>query len=514
MSFVGIDFGTSNSACYICKKQRVEHVTFGQDQSLLPSCVYMDGDKPIVGKCAKECKQDRVVIRNVKRLIGKKYDSVDHTDDIKMYGAEAVKGKDGYCWFTLDDGTLYSCIDIASFIFAEIKTHADKLLDHVEAEAVISVPAYYNGVQRECIREAAIKAGWKVMHLVNEPTAAAVSYGGDNACRNTILVFDLGGGTLDVTILSLKDGIYRVESTYGDDSLGGNDFTFSLLHLIEGLYENEHQCSMWSTVPPKNIQRVTKRVMALVEEAKETLSLCQQVEVDLSDCLHRRRSAEEEDDEDEDQVTFTISRSQFQECVRPLLDRCLSVTKKAMVCGTRRFTNRDIDEVLIIGGGSMIPAVVSTIQNGSVGKTFPKDVKVMEVVAKGCCECARKQNRPDFRIFERLHTSIGITYDVDKVFEIFPYGTELPSTKSFTFYCNVPGAVRFQTQLVEIRNEEETHGRELKTLESSNFLPNPTGFKELLFSFTITDESILVVETIAMPENEKCLNVYIDELSA
>ncbi|KAK8793552.1 chaperone HSP70 [Blastocystis sp. subtype 4] len=513
MPFVGIDFGTSNSVCYVCKRNNVQHVTFGMDENLLPSCVYKKGDKAIVGKLAKECKQNYTVIRNVKRLIGKKYDSVDHKDDVKIYGANAVKGTDGYCWFTLDDGNLYSCVDIASFVFATIKEHADKLLDNVAAEAIISVPAYYSGIQRECIREAAVKAGWNVMHLVNEPTAAAVSYGGDNVCRNTILVFDLGGGTLDVTILSLKDGVYRVESTYGDDSLGGNDFSLSLLHLVEELFETKYGYSIWSAISQKNLKQTTKRIMHLIEEAKESLSLSQQTDVDLSGCMVIRQQTPSSSEDDSDEISFNISRSQFEERIKPLLNRCLAVTKKAMVCGKRKFTSRDIDEVIMIGGSSKIPAVVSTIKNGSIGKSFPI-INVMEEVAKGCCECARKHNRPDFRIFESLHTSIGIIYDEDKVFEIFPYGTELPCTKNLTFYCNVPGAVHFRTQLVEIRDVEEKQRRELKTLESSNFLPNLTGYKELLFSFTITSESILIVKTTAMPENEKCLNVYVDELSA
>ena len=217
---IGIDFGTSNSVAYVCKKNRYECVPF-QQGAQMPSLVILDNTKFVVG--VPPPKFDSVVFKSVKKLLGQSYYDVDRNDDMSTYGCKIVEGPDDMCWYKTEE-RLYSCDEIAVAIFKKIKEEVDKFTDGKVGRTVVSVPARYSAKQRYHIQKAAEAAGFDVTNLINGPTAASVCVSKERFINGNILVFDLGAGTTDVTILNLQDTIYRVESSCGDDHLGGDDF--------------------------------------------------------------------------------------------------------------------------------------------------------------------------------------------------------------------------------------------------------------------------------------------------
>ena len=278
---IGIDFGTSNSVAYVCKKNRYEYVPF-QQGAQMPSLVILEGTKFVVG--VPPPKFDSVVFKSVKKLLGQKYNDVDLNDDMSTYGCKIVKGPDHMCWYKTEE-RLYSCDEIAVAIFKKIKEEVDKFTDGKVGRTVVSVPARYSAKQRYHIQKAAEAAGFDVTNLINGPTAASVCVSKERFINGNILVFDLGAGTTDVTILNLQDTIYKVESSCGDDHLGGDDFDNLLLHHIEDRYKEKYNREIWDGMKEVKKNRVMNRLMKMIIHLKHQLSSHSSEDIDMYDIV-------------------------------------------------------------------------------------------------------------------------------------------------------------------------------------------------------------------------------------
>ena len=486
---VGIDFGTSNCVAYVVRMNRYEHVPFSQNSCILPSIVKIKNGAHIVGVTSE--REDEIVIKSVKRLIGRSYDEINHTDDVSTYGCPVVKGPDGMCWFQCGE-SMISTSEIATDIFKRIIDQVNEFTDGKIGRVVISVPANYAPTQRYYIRQAAEKAGITVSNLVNEPTAASVTMGTDTTANGYILVFDLGGGTVDVTILKLDDCVYRVESSVGQENLGGNDFDALLLHHIEGLYMKDHNCSMWDGMPRKKKNRFKRLTMERIVNLKHILSTSDSETIDLSDLL-------------DGDCTYQIHRSTFESLIRPLVSNFSKLIEDALRRSEHCLTKNDIQHVILVGGGCFIPLVKRQLHDEFPRAEFYDTELKLEHVAKGCCICAKKKNYPDFSVFDVLSNSIGFSLFDGSIYTVFEKGMNLPQSKDLSLSVQPLGAVSFRTKLVEVVDESQQIYRVLSEVDSTEFVPDKYNLKPIRLHFEITIDGIVIMEAYALPENVKCV---------
>lgn len=502
---IGIYFGISNSVAYVCKKNRYEYVPF-LSKSQMPSLVIQEGPKFIVG--APPNRIDSVVFKSVKKLLGQSYDDVDLTDDVSTYGCKIVEGPDHMCWYKTEE-RLYSCDEIAVEIFRKLKEEIDKFTDGKVGRTVVSVPARYSSKQRYHIKKAAEAAGFNVTNLINEPTAASVCVSKHKAINGNILVFDLGAGTTDVTILRLDDTVYKVESSCGDDHLGGDDFDNYLLHYIEDQYREKFNKGLWDGMREVRKIRTMNKLMKSIIQLKHNLSSRSSDDLDIYDIVGG------EDEDNEEDYMINVSRATFEKLIKPLTSRFSTLIQTALKNSKSNLEKKDIDYVVLVGGGCFMPCVMRQIRD-----EFPKAEiinmdKKMELVAEGCCTCARKKLRPEFNVLDILSHTIGLLMGDGSVFPLFKMGTPLPTeTLEVTLYADRPGIESFQTKIVELldedKHEEKPNYSVLADVTSSKFMPDHSKLKEFEFRFRLDASGIFYMEAYALPEHVKCVTKSVE----
>ena len=500
---IGIDFGTSNSVAYVCKKNQYEYVPF-QQGAQMPSLVILDNTKFVVG--VPPPKFDSVVFKSVKKLLGQSYYDVDLNDDMSTYGCKIVEGPDHMCWYKTEE-RLYSCDEIAVAIFKKIKEEVDKFTDGKVGRTVVSVPARYSAKQRYHIQKAAEAAGFDVTNLINEPTAASVCVSIERGINGNILVFDLGAGTTDVTILNLQDTIYKVESSCGDDHLGGDDFDNLLLHHIEDRYKEKYNREIWDGMKEVKKNRTMNRLMKMIIHLKHQLSSHSSEDIDMYDIVGG-------DDEDED-YRINVSRATFERLIRPLTERFSTLIQTALKNSESQLEKADINYVILVGGGCFMPCVARQIRDEFPRAEIIDMGKKMELVAEGCCTCAKKKSKPDFNVIDILSHTIGLLMGDGSVFPLFKMGTRLPTdTLEVILYADRPGIRFFQTEIVELLDEKQDNEAPvynvLANVTSSEFIPDQLKLKEFSMRFRLDISGIFYMEAYALPENKKCVTKSVE----
>ena len=487
----GIDFGTSNTAVHFVKNGKVEHFSFAQGYELLPTKVfYKDGKTLVSGEKTNWLLQKYNVVKNVKKVIGKHYDEEDHDHDEELFGTLPKKGEDGLYWFTLD-GKDYSCVDIASLIFEELLKQLRQRVGPELSNAIISVPANFNSTKRSLISEAAKKVGWNVLSVINEPSAAAVAASLDGNLNGFILVFDLGGGTLDVTILEVVGDKYQVRASFGDPNLGGNDFDLELLDMVKERFREQYNQEIFASIQPKKLNRMKLKLMDSIIAQKELLNSQSDITIDVSNF------AEGEENE------IRITKDECIKRCKPLFQRCMDVVQQSLKRVTPAITKKNIHHVILVGGGSCFPRIDQMLKD-----EFPSAIihgnNRMEIVAEGCALCGKMQSHPDFHISDQLTTTIGIQMKPDP-YPIFKAGTTLPSKLTLMLETDEPGATSFEMVLVEMRGEKLNDYHKLCSIVSSEFDAKETEHKKLEFEFSLSEDGILSVQTVTLPERRICV---------
>lgn len=500
---IGIDFGTSNSVVYVCKNNRYEHVPF-QNEFQMPSVVVQDGSKLVAGSLPT--KYDCSIFKSVKRLLGCNFEELGVTETVSTFGCEIVEGPDHLCWYKTEERS-YSCDEIAVEIFKKLKMEVDKFVGEKIGRTVVSVPARYSAKQRHHIKKAAEAAGFKVTNLVNEPTAASVCVSKDTAVNGNILVFDLGAGTTDVTILRLDDTVYKVLSSCGDDRLGGNEFDSVLLQYVKDEYKEKYGRDIFDGMVEKKKIRLMNKLMKKITELKHFLSSHSSNNLDLYDITG-------------DEYVIPITRATFERISRHQIMRLSELIKTALDNSEPKLTKKDIDCVVLVGGGCFMPCIKQLLHD-----EFPKvetiDVpKKLVLVAEGCCTCARKKYKPDFNVLDNLSHSIGLLLGDGSLYILFKQGTPLPTeVLNLTLYADRPGITSFTTNIVEIMDEEKIEERKpaerntytiLADVESFEFIPDFQSYKEFTFRFRLDENGLFSMEAYAMPEYVKCVTKSIE----
>lgn len=362
---IGIDLGTTNSCVAVMEGGAPKVIHSLEGRNVFPSVV--DPVKNIVGDVAKRqiVINPQSTIYSVKRLMGRKFSDPSVQTDIKLLPYTIKSGKNGMAMVVVE-GKEFTPQEISAKVLAKIKADAEKYLGETVTQAVITVPAYFDDSQRQATKQAGEIAGLEVMRIVNEPTASALAYGMDKKNAHTIAVYDLGGGTFDISVLELGEGVYEVKATNGDTHLGGDDFDKRILDYIADEFKKDNSVDLRKD--PQALQRIRDAA----EKAKIELSSSMEAEINLPFITQGKNGPAH--------LVMKLTRAKLESLVGDLITKSIEPVKKCLADAKK--TIKDIDEIVLVGGMTRMPKVVETVKN-FFGKTPNQSVNPDEVVAVG-----------------------------------------------------------------------------------------------------------------------------------
>jgi molecular chaperone DnaK len=414
---VGIDLGTTNTLVASVKNRVPKVVPTDRGNLILPSVVALSakGDL-LVGGVAKDqaVTNPKNTVYGAKRLIGRKYDSKVVQDLKSYYTWDMVEGSDGNAAVSIG-GRVYSLPEISSFVLAHVKTIAEQFLGGPVAEAVISVPAYYNDNQRQAVKEAGKLAGFEVKRIVNEPTAAALAYGFNRGLDQKVLVYDLGGGTFDVSVLQVTGNVFEVLATGGDTFLGGSDFDNRIIDFVLETFKKETKIDL------SQLPIAMQRIKNASEAAKIDLTLIPNVVIELPYIDERKGKPID--------LRVPLSREQLNALTGDLVARTFELCDDVLT--EQGILRSSIDEVILVGGQSRMPLVQQQIRD-HFGKPARKGVHPDECVALGAALLGDSLDQIDsVTLIDALSMPIGYALPSGRFRKIIEKNHRIPTTKSF-----------------------------------------------------------------------------------
>jgi len=476
---IGIDLGTTNSAVAYMVAGKSEVIANAEGNRTTPSVVAINkkGER-LVGQVAQRQRVTNAknTIYGVKRLIGRKFTDDEVQKDLDIMPYEIVKKGDGVA-VKMDDKD-YSPEEISAMILSKLKADAEAFLGEKVTEAVITVPAYFNDAQRQATKDAGKIAGLEVKRIINEPTAAALAYGLDSKKEEKIAVFDLGGGTFDVSILELGDGVFEVKSTNGDTHLGGEDFDNRIVnHFLEVFKNNEG-------VDLKSDKAAMQRLKDEAEKAKKELSSTNETEINLPFLTA--------DADGPKHFEYKLTRAKLEELIADLIDRLAEPVKKALK--DAKLKASEIDEVVLVGGMTRMPIVVEKVKE-IFGKDPLKGVNPDEVVALGAAiqGGVLAGDVKDVLLLDVTPLSLGIETMGGVATKLIERNTTVPTSKSETFSTAADNQPQVEIHVTQGERELAADNKSLGRFSLDGIAPAPRGIPQIEVTFNIDANGILHV---------------------
>ncbi len=477
---IGIDLGTTNSCVAVMEGGDAKIINNPEGGRTTPSMVAVaDNSERLVGQIAKRqaITNPENTVFGIKRLIGRKYDSKEVQDDIRVLPYKIEKAANGDVRVNLR-GKTYSPAEISSFILANIKKSAEEYLGEKVSDAVITVPAYFNDSQRQATKDAGKIAGLNVLRIINEPTAASLAYGLDKKNDEKIVVFDLGGGTFDVSILEIGDGVFEVKATNGDTHLGGEDFDLRLVDYLADEFKKEQGIDL------RGDKMALQRLKEAAEKAKIELSTSKETEINLPFITADANGPKH--------LAIKITRTKLENLVGDLLDKlqtpCRTALKDAGLSGS------DIDEVILVGGMTRMPAVQQRVKE-IFGKEPNKGVNPDEVVALGAAiqGAVLKGDVEDVLLLDVTPLSLGIETMGGVMTKLIEKNTTIPAKKSEIFTTAADNQPAVTVHVLQGEREMASDNKTLGRFELTGIAPAPRGTPQIEVTFDIDANGIVEV---------------------
>lgn len=477
---IGIDLGTTNSCVAVMDGKTPKVIENAEGMRTTPSIVALtDDDERLVGQPAKRqaVTNPEKTIFAVKRLIGRRYDDPTVEKDKKLVPYKIVKASNGDAWVEAD-GKTYSPSQISAFILQKMKETAEAHLGQKVDQAVITVPAYFNDAQRQATKDAGKIAGLEVLRIINEPTAAALAYGLDKSKQGTIAVYDLGGGTFDVSILEIGDGVFEVKSTNGDTFLGGEDFDMRLVGYLADEFQKEQGINL------RNDKLALQRLKEAAEKAKIELSSTTQTEVNLPFITADASGPKH--------LTMKLTRAKFEALVDDLVQKTIEPCRKALK--DAGLSAGEIGEVVLVGGMTRMPKIQEIVKQ-FFGKEPHKGVNPDEVVAIGAAIQAGvlQGDVKDVLLLDVTPLSLGIETLGGVFTRIIERNTTIPTKKGQVFSTAEDNQNAVTIRVFQGEREMAADNKALGQFDLMGIPPAPRGMPQIEVTFDIDANGIVNV---------------------
>ncbi len=477
---IGIDLGTTNSCVAIMDGKDVRVIENSEGARTTPSIVaFTDSGERLVGQAAK-----RQAVTNptntffaVKRLIGRRYDDPMVSKDKGMVPYAIVRGDNGDAWVEAR-GDKYAPSQISAFVLGKMKETAEAFLGEKVTQAVITVPAYFNDSQRQATKDAGRIAGLEVLRIINEPTAAALAYGLDKKKTGTIAVYDLGGGTFDISVLEIGDGVFEVKSTNGDTFLGGEDFDLRVIDYLAEEFKRDQGIDL------RRDKLALQRLKEAAEKAKIELSSSKETEVNLPFITADASGPKH--------LVMKLTRAKLESLVEDLINRTLDPCRAALK--DAGVTAGEIDEVILVGGMTRMPAVIETVKK-FFGKEPARNVNPDEVVAIGAAVqgAVLKGDVKDVLLLDVTPLSLGIETLGGVFTRLIERNTTIPTKKSQTFSTAEDGQTAVTIKVYQGEREMAADNKLLGNFDLAGIPSAPRGVPQIEVTFDIDANGIVSV---------------------